>query len=231
MEKGAAPRCMIAASARWNSGRLLSISATVVPRPTPILASPAASSDTRSAYSPQVQLNSSCRVRIAVRSGYAAAVAWKASHAVRASNAAGRPVVLPRVSTCIPPGSLPERSSAHSACVEAAVRERAQVVRETHREQDHHEQEAHGAGPFHDPERKRSRPDLLDQAPEDVAGVERQERKQVDDREREADQGDQAKRLSHAELERLMRHVRDPDDPVDLLALLGLEDLPENADR
>ena len=42
---------------------------------------------------------------------------------------------------------------------------------------------------------------LLDQAPEDVAAVERQEREQVDHREREADQGEHEQRLAGVELE------------------------------
>ena len=45
--------------------------------------------------------------------------------------------------------------------------------------------------------------DLLDQAPEDVAAVERQEREQVDDRQREADHGRaaaSARRMSSAKL-------------------------------
>src|SRR5436190_5228176 len=79
----------------------------VSPRCAPTPASPAPSAFTRSAYSRQVQLNSSRLVRIATRFGCAAAVAWKAAHAVPASSATGRSVLLETVSTSIPPGSLP----------------------------------------------------------------------------------------------------------------------------
>jgi hypothetical protein len=41
-------------------------------------------------------------VRIAGRSGWAVAVAWKASQAVRPSSPAGRSVLLATVSTAIP---------------------------------------------------------------------------------------------------------------------------------
>ena len=93
---------MAAASAKWNSGRLTIISATVSSLPTPSAASPAATARTRSAYSPQVQVNSSPLVRIAIRSGWASAVSWNASHAVFASSAAGRSVPLSAVFTSIP---------------------------------------------------------------------------------------------------------------------------------
>lgn len=48
-ENGTAPRWNAAVSARWNSGRLVIISAIVSPRPVPSRASPAAIWRTRSA--------------------------------------------------------------------------------------------------------------------------------------------------------------------------------------
>src|SRR3954452_18355515 len=218
---------MAAASAKWNSGRLTIITATVSPLPTPSAARPAATDRTRSAYSLHVQENSSSFVRIATRSGWASAVSWNASHAVAASIPAGRSVALSAVFTSIPRGSLPLMGSAN---IEAAVVEAVDVVREADREQDHHQQEPHHAGPLHDPEGDRAPTDLLHEAPEDVAAVQRQEREQIDDRQREADEGDQRQRLDGAVGERLMRDVRDPDDAVDLLALLRLEDLAEHAE-
>ena len=87
-------------------------------------------------------------------------------------------------------------------------------------EQEDHEHEADHARLLHDPEGHRPAPDLLDQAPEDVAAVERQERKQVDDRQRQADHGEQRERAAGVELERLPRHLVAADDAGDLLALL-----------
>src|SRR3954469_22822724 len=220
---------MAAASAKWNSGRLTIITATVSPLPTPRAARPAATDRTRSAYSLHVQENSSSFVRIATRSGWASAVSWNASHAVAASIPAGRSVALSAVFTSIPGEAYP--SGPRPAILEPAVVEAVDVVREPDREQDHHQQEPHHAGPLHDAEGDRAPADLLHEAPEDVAAVQRQEREQVDDRQREADEGDQRQRLDGAVGERLMRDVRDPDDAVDLLALLRLEDLAEHAER
>ena len=64
--------------------------------------------------------------------------------------------------------------------------------------------------------------DFLDQAPEDVAAVERQEREEVDQAEREADHGEQQQRLARADVDRLVGDVADADDAGDLLALLRL---------
>ena len=47
--------------------------------------------------------------------------------------------------------------------------------------------EADDAGPLHDAERDRPPAHLLGQRPEDVPAVERQEREQVDDRQRQRD--------------------------------------------
>ena len=63
-------------------------------------------------------------------------------------------------------------------------------------------------GLFHDAEGDRAAADLLDQAPEDVAAVERQEGEQVDDGEREADDGqDVRRRRASSNSNRLPRHL------------------------
>ena len=85
------------------------------------------------------------------------------------------------------------------------------------------------AGALHHPEGHRSAAHLLDQAPEDVAAVERQEREEVDQAEREADHGEQDQRLAGAELDRLVGDVADADDARDLLALLRVEEVGEDA--
>ena len=74
IENGTAPRCIAAASTRWNSGRLVSRKATVSPRPTPRPARPPAYSRTRAEYSPQVMETASPRVRSATSSARSAAV-------------------------------------------------------------------------------------------------------------------------------------------------------------
>ncbi len=64
-------------------------------------------------------------------------------------------------------------------------------LREAEEEEHDHEDEAERAGALHHPEGHGPAAHLLDQAPEDVAAVERQEREEVDQAEREADQGEQ----------------------------------------
>ena len=66
--------------------------------------------------------------------------------------------------------------------------------------------------------------DFLHQAPEDVTAIEREEREEVDDRQREADHREQGERLSRTELDRLVGNVADPNHAGELLALFGLED-------
>src|SRR4051812_39996573 len=94
---------MAAVSARWNSGRLVSISPTVSPRLTPSAASPAAMRRTPSAYSDQVTLSASALVRRATLSPNSAAVAWKAAGIVDALRPGGLGVALAVVSTSIHP--------------------------------------------------------------------------------------------------------------------------------
>src|SRR3954447_1074349 len=71
---------MAPASARWNSGRLRSMRATASPGSTPSAARPAAMRSTWPAYCAQVISVAPPGVRSATRSGWRAAVAWKASH-------------------------------------------------------------------------------------------------------------------------------------------------------
>src|SRR6266702_7465162 len=81
-ENGTAPRWNAAVSTRWNSGRLVIISATVSPLRTPSPASPAAISRTRPAYSRQVIVTAPPGVRSATSCGYRATVPWNASQNV-----------------------------------------------------------------------------------------------------------------------------------------------------
>ncbi|SHS86740.1 Uncharacterised protein [Mycobacteroides abscessus subsp. abscessus] len=81
-EKGVAPQCNTAVSHRWNSGRFVSISATVSPGPTPNPARPKAISRTRSRYRRHVITTPSPTVRSATRSGCCAAVRWNAAQSV-----------------------------------------------------------------------------------------------------------------------------------------------------
>src|SRR4051812_11525638 len=173
---------MTARSARWNSGRLESISATVSPRRTPSAASPPASASTRSRSSPQVSEISSFLVRTATRSGKSSAVMRNASAIERACSArreTGAAVVAMRP-------TLPD--------VEPLAGEPADVVREADEGEHDHEREAHESRPLHDAERDRAPAHLLGQRPEDVPAVERQEREQVDDAERQRDHREQEQR-------------------------------------
>src|SRR5436305_15185933 len=72
---------------------------------------------------------------------------------------------------------------------EALAREHADVVRQPDREQHQDEREADHPGALHGAVGHRPAADLLHYRPEDVTAVERQEREQVHDRERERDDG------------------------------------------
>ena len=65
----------------------------------------------------------------------------------------------------------------------------------------------------------------------DVAAVERQEREEVDHREREADDREHEQGLAGVELDRLSGDLVAADDAGDLLALLGVEDPADDPDR
>ncbi len=94
-------------------------------------------------------------------------------------------------------------------------------LREAEEEEHDHEHEADRAGALHTPAGNPLAAHLLDQAPEDVAAVERQEREEVDQAEREADDGEQDERLGRARaVDRLVGDVAGPDDARDFLALL-----------
>ena len=74
--------------------------------------------------------------------------------------------------------------------------------------------------------------DLLGERPEDVPAVERQEREQVDDRERQRDQREDVERARRVERDRLARDLVGADDARDLLARLRVvEDLRDRARR
>src|SRR5215218_49872 len=211
---------MTARSARWNSGRLESISATVSPRLTPSSASPPASASTRSRSSPHVSATSSPFVRTATRSRKSSAVIRNASAIERACSArreTGAAVVA------IARPTLPD--------VEALAGQSSDVVREADEEEHDHEGEADESCPLHHAEGDRAPPHLLGQRPEDVPAVERQEREQVDHPERQRDHREQVEGLGRAELDALPRDLVGADHPGDLLALLGLEDLGDRLDR
>src|SRR5215204_5211947 len=186
---------MTARSARWNSGRLESISATVSPRLTPSLASPPASASTRSRSSPQVIETPSSLVRTATRSGKSSAVMRNASAIERACSARRE---TGAVEVAMRP-TLPDAESLPGQSPE--------VVREADEEQHDHEREPHEAGPLHDAERDRAPAHLLGHRPEDVTAVERQEREQVDDPERQRDHREQEERARRAQLDALAGHL------------------------
>src|SRR5215217_6039594 len=200
----------------WNSGRLPSISATVSPRPTPSRASPPASASTRSRSCDQVRLTSSSFVRTATRSGLSSTVSRNASVMVWAPTAR-RSFVSPMGRT------LSDR--------EALSGQAPDVVRQPDNEQRDHQREADEPGALHDAERDRATAQLLGQRPEDVAAVERQEREQVDDPERQRDHREQEQRAVGAEVDRLPRRLVRADDAGDLLALLLVEDPRDRLDR
>ena len=81
------------------------------------------------------------------------------------------------------------------------------VVAQAEEEEHDHEHEAERPGALHHPVGNRFAPHLLDQAPEDVAPVERQEGEEVDQAEREADDRQQRQRLAGADLDRLVGDV------------------------
>ena len=110
------------------------------------------------------------------------------------------------------------------------LRRERRVRRGVDQEQPDHEHEPNYARPLHHGERYRSAPDLLHDGPEDVAAVEREEREQVDDRERQRDQRDDADGLPRVVPDRLARDLVGPDRAADLLALPRIED-PERQGR
>src|SRR3954447_26912378 len=187
----------------WNSGRLASITATTSPGATPSSRNPSAKRSTRSPYSAHVSSRSPPRVRSATRSGACATVRAKASATVSGCS----PFFEPSACTAVLCIALSLPCGRGSAGVEAAAREAADVVREADHEQEHHEHEADHAGLLHDPERDRPPAHLLDQAPEDVAAVERQEGEQVYYGQRQADHRQQRERAAGVEGDRLAGHL------------------------
>src|SRR4051794_33270400 len=164
-------------STRWNSGRLASMIAMHWPRSRPSLARPPATASLRSRSWPQVHETSSSFVRTATSSARLAAVMRNASLKVAASMARRAAVGLSMR------GVLPH--------VEAFARQSPDVVGEADDEDEEHQGDADRAGALHDAERDRPAAQLLGDRPEDVPAVERQEREEVDHRQRERDGGEQ----------------------------------------
>jgi hypothetical protein len=96
------------------------------------------------------------------------------------------------------------------------------------REQQQDEHEADHAGALHDAERDRPAAQLLGERPEDVAAVERQQREQVDHRERQRDQPEDEDRLLDVDVERAARRLVGADDAADLVAGLGAVEEPDD---
>ena len=69
--------------------------------------------------------------------------------------------------------------------------------------------------------------DALDEREGDVAAVERQQRQQVHQREREADQAEHPEVVLHALFGALVERLRDPDRARDVLAALAVDEAAE----
>src|SRR3954453_7538215 len=223
MENGVAPTIIAARSARWNSGRLPSISAIVSPLRRPSACRPAASASTRSRSSPHVHATSSSLVRTATSPARWAEVSRKASAIVAASTPRFGAVLL---STSDPsPGWL-----LHS---EAIAPKPIDVVGETHYEEHDHQHEPDIAGLLHDPERDRAPTHLLRQRPEDMPPVERKEGEEVHDRQRQGDEREDLQRQHDVVLlEGLPRRLVGADHAGDVLAGLAVVEQPgDRADR
>src|SRR4051794_27651585 len=159
-------------SARWNSGRLLIISAIVSPRRSPSPCRAPASASTCSRSSLHVHSVEPSSVRTATSSARSVEVS---------RNASARLVALtPRVGAAVSP-AMPSSYS------ESLALQRVDVVRHPDGEDGDDEDEADDAGPLHHGERDGPPADLLGDRPEDVPAVERQEREEVHDRQRERD--------------------------------------------
>src|SRR3954454_1788188 len=175
---------MHAVSAMWNSGRFVSISATMSPVDTPCSRSPSAKRSTCSPYSVHVISRSPPRVRSAIRSPASRTVRVNACATVGALKFC----LVGSVSTglrCM--HRQPIAWSVRLSGVEAVAGEPAEIVRKADRRQEYDQHEPDHSGLLHHAEWNRPAAHLLDQAPEDVPAVERQEREQVDHAERQAD--------------------------------------------
>src|SRR5688572_18138823 len=108
--------------------------------------------------------------------------------------------------------------------VERPVLETLHVIGYPYEEQEQNQHEAHDAGALHRTEGDRPAAHLLRERPEDVPSVEGQERREVDDGERERDQAEDRDGLRGVVLERPPRALVAADDAADLVALLGAVD-------
>src|SRR3954451_11536898 len=189
MENGVAPTIIAAMSARWNSGRLLIISAIVSPRRRPRPCSAPASASAFSRSSAHVYSVEPSSARTAPSSARSPEVS---------RNASARLVALtPRVGTAAVSPAMPSSYS------ESLALQRVDVVRQADQEDRNDEHEAHDARALHDREGDRPPADLLGDGPEDVAAVERQEREQVHDRQRQRDDGQDLQGVDEIGVDRL----------------------------
>src|SRR4051794_1150720 len=177
----------------WNSGRLTSMIAIVSPFWSPSAASPAAVLRTSSSYSLQVSSSDPSRVFSARRSGTRLAVNWKTPGAVPWSSASW----CGDRSTCVAISIPPFRDSLIPRSVNSCpARQPIDVVRQPQNEQPDYEHEADHPCPLHNGIGDRPPAHELDKRPEDVPAIERQEREQVDDRQRQRDHCEQEDRVA-----------------------------------
>src|SRR4051794_10333065 len=201
-------------SARWNSGRLLIISAIVSPRRSPSPCRAPASASTCSRSSLHVHSVEPSSVRTATSSARSADVSRKASARLVA--------LTPRGGTAAVSPAMPSSYS------ESLAAKRVDVVGQADHENRDDEHEADDARALHDGVGDRLAADLLGHRPEDVAAVERQEREHVDDRQREADDREDLQGIDEIGVDRLAGGLEAADHAADLLArLLGVEELAE----
>src|ERR687891_2010757 len=94
------------------------------------------------------------------------------------------------------------------------------VVGEADHEEHEHERDPDHGDPFVERAAERAPPDPLDDREGDVPAVERQEREQVQERQREADQAEHENEVAEALVERLRGHLGDPHRARDLASAL-----------
>src|SRR5680860_474138 len=97
--------------------------------------------------------------------------------------------------------------------VEAFAGEAGYVVIEAEEEEHCDEGDADDARSLHQLQRHRLAAEFLDQAPEDMAPVERQDRQEVDQPKREADDRKEQQRRIEPDVDHLVHDVADADDP------------------
>src|ERR671919_1701083 len=124
------------------------------------------------------------------------------------------------------------RESLTAVQLGSAVPDPADVVREADDEEEEHNGDADRRDALVGLARDRATADALDDREGDVPPVERQEREQVEQCEREADQRQHLEVVAEPGLERLARRLRDADDARHLVPARAGDDTPERgADR